>query len=138
MLPVAILRPVAIIPPPVAFGLCFTALIASRIIQERALAKLSTEAKGRLVEAFAAHRMVALVPLAAIAALYFAMASLDVLTTKTLLALYIPLVLLFVAGSQLYVHRKLRTLGLDPGYRRAHAIGRGLGLLGVAVLLLAV
>jgi cytochrome c oxidase assembly factor CtaG len=136
--PVATLRPVAIIPPPVAFGLCFTALIASRIIQERALAKLSTEAKGRLVEAFAAHRMVALVPLAAIAALYFAMASLDVLTTKTLLALYIPLVLLFVAGSQLYVHRKLRTLGLDPEYRRAHGLGRGLGLLGVAVLLLAV
>ena len=138
MPPVAILRPVAIIPPPVAFGLCFTALIASRSIQERALAKLSTEAKGRLVEAFAAHRMVALVPLAAIAALYFAMASLDVLTTKTLLALYIPLVLLFDAGSQLYVHRKLRTLGLDPEYRRAHGLGRGLGLLGVAVLLLAV
>lgn len=138
MPPLVTLHPVPIIPPPVAFGLCFTALIASRIIQERALAKLSTEAKGRLVEAFAAHRMVALVPLAAIAALYFAMASLDVLTTKTLLALYIPLVLLFVAGSQLYVHRKLRTLGLDPGYRRAHAIGRGLGLLGVAVLLLAV
>ena len=138
MPPLAILRPVAIVPPPVAFGLCLTALIASRIIQERALAKLSTEAKGRLVEAFAAHRMVALVPLAAIAALYFAMASLDVLATKTLLALYIPLVLLFVAGSQLYVHRKLRTLGVDPEYRRAHAIGRGIGLLGVAVLLLAV
>ena len=60
------------------------------------------------------------------------------LATKTLLALYIPLVLLFIAGSQLSVHRKLRTLGVDPEYRRAHAIGRGIGLLGVAVLLLAV
>jgi len=129
---------VAIIPPPLAFGLFFTAVIASRIIQERALAKLSTEAKGRLVEAFAAHRMLALVPLAAIAALYFAMASLDALTTQTLLALYLPLVLVFVAGSQIYIHRKLRTLGLDPGYRRAHAIGRGLGLIGLALILLAV
>jgi len=135
--PLAILRPVAIVPPPVAFGLCLTALIASRIIQERALAKLSTEAKGRLVEAFSAHRMVALIPIAAIAALYFAMASLDAITTQTLLTIYLPVVLLFVAGSQVYVHRKLRTLGLDPAYLRAHAIGRGLGLIGVAFILLA-
>lgn len=34
--------------------------------------------------------------------------------------------------------RKLRTLGLDPAYRRAHALGRGLGLLRLAVLLLAI
>ena len=127
----------AIVPAPLALGVFFTAMIVGRIVQERALARLSTEAKGRLVEAFSAHRMVTLIPIAAIAALYFAMASLDAITTQTLLTIYLPVVLLFVAGSQVYVHRKLRTLGLDPAYLRAHAIGRGLGLIGVAFILLA-
>lgn len=126
-----------IIPPPLGFGVFFAAIVVSRIIQERALRKLSTADKGRLVEAFAGVRMLGLVPLAAIAGLYLVMTGLDVLTVEWMLAIYLPAVLLFSLGLQVFVHRKLRALDLDPAYLRAHMIGRAIVLLGCGTMLLA-
>jgi hypothetical protein len=125
-----------IIPPAIGFAVFVTTVIIGRIVQERALRTLSTEAKGRLVEAFAGLRLFALLPLAAIAALYFAMSSLDALTTQVMLAIYLPLVVVFTLVMQWLSHRKLQAMDLDPGYLRAYAIGRGVTLVGFGTLLL--
>ncbi|MEZ4453264.1 MAG: hypothetical protein R3B09_27625 [Nannocystaceae bacterium] len=126
-----------LVPPALAYGALITAVIAARILQERALRKLTTEEKGRLVEAFSGFRMVALIPLAAIAALYFTMSSLDLLTTTTLLAIYFPALLVFMVVMHAVVRRKLLSLGVHPDYVRAHAIGRALVFVGIALVMLA-
>ena len=125
-----------VIPPFIGLGIFMTTVIVGRIVQERALVKLATEEKGRLVEAFADFRMLALIPLAAIAALYFVMTGLDALTTATLFAIYIPAVLLFSLVIQFKIYRRLRAMQVDAGYLRAYSIGRVLSLIGFAALLL--
>jgi hypothetical protein len=125
-----------IIPPFIGLGIFMTTVIVGRIVQERALVKLTTEEKGRLVEAFADYRMVGLIPLAAMAALYFVMTGLDALTTATLFAIYVPAVLLFSLVFQYMVYRRLQSLKFDPAYLRAYSIGRFLTLVGFAALLL--
>ena len=125
-----------VIPPLIGLGIFMTTVIVGRIVQERALTRLTTETKGRLVEAFADFRMLALIPLAAIAALYFVMAGLDALTTATLFAIYIPAVLLFSLVIQFKIYRRLQAMQFDAGYLRAYSIGRGLTLIGFAALLL--
>lgn len=127
----------SIVPPPVAWGLFITAVIISRILQERALARLSTEAKGRLVEAFSAYRMIGLVPLAAIAALYFLMASLDAFTTRMMLAIYVLAALVFAGVMHVLIYRKLRAMSVDAGYVRTYSLTRWLTIVAFALLLLA-
>lgn len=126
------------IPAPIAFGVFIAAIIVSRILQERALRRLSTEEKGRLVEAFASYRMFGLLPLAAIAGLYFAMSELDALTTSTMLAIYVPSALAFAVVMQLLVYRKLRKLAVDPAYLKVYSGCRLLMLAAFIVLMLGV
>jgi hypothetical protein len=127
-----------LIPAPVGLGLLFVTVIAGRILQERALRRLSTTDKGRLVEAFAGLRMVALLPLAAIAGLYFLMSNLDAMTVDLLLALYLPAMLVFAAVMQWTVRRRLQALDFDPEFQRAHGLGRALTLIGFGLFLLSV
>lgn len=127
-----------LIPTPVGLGLFFTSVIAGRILQERALTRLSTEDKGRLVEAFAGLRMVALLPLAAITGLYFMMSSLDAMTVDLMLALYLPAILVFALAMQWMIHRRLQALDLDPAFLRAHGIGRAMTLIAFGLFLLSV
>ncbi len=127
-----------IVPPPVGMAAFLAAIIVSRIVQERALRKLSTEEKGQLVEAFSGLRLLSLVPLAALAGLYFLMMSLEALTTTMLLTIFLPATLLFSLVIQVLVHRRLRRLDLHPEYLRAYTIGRGCFLLGFLLLLLSI
>lgn len=130
------MRAMPLIPTPVGLGLFFASVIAGRILQERALRRLSTEEKGRLVEAFSGLRMVSLIPLAAIAGLYLLMTSLEAVTVDLLLALYLPAMLLFVVLMQWMIRRRLQALRFDPEFQRAHGIGRALTLIGFGLLLL--
>ncbi|MCB9706430.1 MAG: hypothetical protein H6711_31580 [Myxococcales bacterium] len=126
----------SLIPQPVGMAAFLAAIVVSRIVQERALRTLTTEEKGRLVEAFAGLRLFALVPVAAIAALYFVMLSVDALTTRTLLAIYLPAALIFALAMQVMIHRRLRRLELHPAYLRAYAIGRATVIGGLVVFML--
>lgn len=126
------------IPAPIAFGVFITAVIVARILQERALRRLSTEEKGRLVEAFSSYRILALLPMAAIAALYFAMSSIDAITTSTMLAIYVPASLVFAVVMQALIYRKLRVLAVDPGYLRVYSGCRVLMLAAFVVMMLGV
>lgn len=128
----------SIIPTPIAFGVFFAAVIAARILQERALRRLTTEEKGRLVEAFSAYRMIALLPLAAAAGLYFLMSSLDALTVGTMLAIYVPSSLGFAVVMQALMYRKLLALAVDPGYLRVYSVCRVLMLAAFVVLILGI
>jgi len=125
-----------IIPAPVGAGVFLAAFIVARILQERALRRLDTHAKGRLVEAFSAFRLASLVPLAAVAAFYFLMTSIDALTLGMLLAVYMPAMLVFVGVMQLLVHRKLRVMDVDREYLRVYSLSRGLVLVAFVVLTL--
>jgi hypothetical protein len=127
------------IPTPVAFGVFIAAVIVSRILQERALRRLSTQEKGRLVEAFSAYRMFGLLPLAVIAGIYFAMSQLDTLEPATMLAISVPVAALgFAVVMQVLIYRKLRVLAVDPGYLRVYTGCRVLMLFAFVVLMLGV
>lgn len=126
----------SIIPAPLGFAVFIAAFIGARIVQERALRKLDTEAKGRLVEVFSEYRLISLLPLAALAAFYFAMSSVDGLSVGTFLAIFLPAQLVFVVVMQLLVHRKLEATSIDPEYLRVHSISRGVMLAAFVVLLL--
>ncbi len=125
-----------IIPPSVGFGVFLAAIVATRIIQERALRKLDTQAKGRLVEAFASFRLASLVPLAGLAAFYLVMTRLETVTLGMLLAVYAPAMLVFTLVMQLLVHRKLRAMEVDREYLRVYTASRTIVLLAFVVLLL--
>ena len=126
------------IPVPIAFGVFIAAVIVTRILQERALRRLSTEAKGRLVEAFSSYRMLALLPLAAIAGLYFLMSSMDALTSGIMMASYIGGAMLFGLVMQVLVYRKLKAMAIDPGYLKVYSGCRLLMLGGFIVMMLGV
>ena len=113
---------VNVLPAPIAFVLFIVTFIVARIVQERALGKLDTQTKGRLVEAFASHRLVALLPLAGIAAGYVAVSMFDGLSTGTMLAIYFPVVLVMVAAIQLSIRRKLLALGIDREFVRVYTL----------------
>ena len=121
-------------PPAFGVALFITSFVIARIVHERALRRLSTEEKGRLVEAFSSHRIVMLLPIAAMAAMYFAVSRFD-LPMGTFLSVYIPAVLLFAAGSHVYVFRKLREIECDPEFIRQFGLSRVISLLGFASLL---
>lgn len=125
-----------LIPPAVGMAAFLTAIIVSRILQERALRSLTTEEKGRLVEAFSGMRLFALIPLAALAGLYFVMMGLDTQTTATILTIYVPAALLTAVGMQAVIHRKLHRLEVHPDYLRAYTIGRVLVLVGFVLFFL--
>lgn len=127
-----------LVPPPVGMAVFLAAIIVSRIVQERALRKLSTEEKGQLVEAFSGLRLFSLIPLAALAGLYFLMMSLEALTSTLLLTIFLPATVLFSVVMQVLIHRRLRSLSLHPDYVRAYAIGRGLFLAAFILLLLSI
>lgn len=126
-----------LIPVPVGFGLFLVVVVGTRIAQERALRRLDTEAKGRLVEGFSSFRLASLIPLAAIAALYLTMSSMDAITQTTLLGIILPATLVFGVGMQLLVYRKLRTMNVDAGYLRVYTICRVAMLAAFVVLMLA-
>lgn len=121
--------------PPVGFGLFIAAYVVGRIIHEKALRKLSREQKGQLVETFFRHRLVGLIPMAAIAALYFGMAQFD-LSMPVFLSVYVPGMLVFAFVSHVYVFRKLDEIDFDPEFIRGFALSRVVQLVGFALLLL--
>ena len=125
-----------LIPAPIGFGLLFSSVIVGRILQERAMRRLSTEEKGRLVEAFSQLRMVSLLPLAALTGLYFAMSSLDVMTLEFLLALFLPAMLAFALVMQWIVRRRLQALQFDPEFQRGYGLARAVSLIGLGLFLL--
>lgn len=123
------------IPPALGFAVFLASFVVARILHERALRRLSTEEKGRMVEAFSSHRLVALVPIAGMAAVYFGMTNLG-LSLTAFLGVYIPAVLVFAAVSHVLVFRKLRELETDPAFIREYGISRAITLVGFAMLLL--
>jgi branched-subunit amino acid transport protein len=125
-----------LIPPAVGMAAFLTAIIVSRILQERALRSLTTEEKGRLVEAFSGMRLFALVPLAALAGIYFVVMGIDAQTTATLLTIYVPTALLVAICMQAVIHRKLHKLQVHADYLRAYTIGRVLVLAGFVLFFL--
>lgn len=128
---------VNVLPAPIAFVLFVVVFITARIVQERALGKLDTQTKGRLVEAFASHRLVALLPLAGIAAGYVAVSMFEGLSTATMLAIYFPVVLVVAGAIQLSIRRKLLALGIDREFVRVYTLCRIATFVGLAAFALA-
>lgn len=129
-------RGMGVLSPPVGLAIFAVTFVVARIVHERALRKLDTHTKGRLVEAFASHRIIALLPMAGIAAGYVAVSMVDGLSMSTVLAIYFPAVLVMVAVMQVVVHRKMLALGIDREFLRVYSMCRIAMFLGFAALML--
>lgn len=120
---------------PLALGLFFAAIVVGRILEEKAIRRLTTEQKGQLVEAFTGTRLLMLVPIAALAASYVALAQVE-LDVAVVLAAHAAILLVFVVVTEILVRRRMSTLALPIDYLRLSGIGRTIKLTGMALLLL--
>jgi len=120
---------------PLAMGVFFGAFVIGRIVEEKAIRRLSTEQKGQLVEAFSGTRLLMLVPIAALAAAYVAIAQLQ-LDPTTVLAVQGAVLLGFVVVAEFLVRRRMGTLALPSDYLRLSGIGRSVKLAGLAFMLI--
>lgn len=124
-----------IIPPMLGIALMLTAIICSRIINERAMRKLSADGKGKLVDAFSSLRVIALIPMAGLAGFYFAAESLGVSDTRQAMLWMCGFMLMFGAGVQFVVWRRLRSLGFSIDYVRQYVLGRLMVFAGALIML---
>jgi len=125
-----------VLSPPVSLAIFFITFVVTRIVHERALRKLDTHTKGRLVEAFASLRVISLLPMAGLAAGYVAISMVDGLSMSTVLAIYFPTVLVMVAVMQVVVHRKMLALDVDREFLRVYSMCRVAMFVGFAALML--
>jgi hypothetical protein len=107
-----------------ALGLCFTGLIASRIMAERALKLLSSDEKLLLIDSFSKMRIYA--PLSYLV-LVFAFLSLRHVVVGFFWPSYFALVILFalieVITHRMVLHR-LKALNINQAYQKAYSRSR--------------
>jgi hypothetical protein len=97
----------------------FAGLIASRVLCERAVRLLSAQEKLTLLDNFSRLRAYGAIPLLLVAGIFFAIASLP---ESIMLPLYFggwALLAGYIAWQSLYVHKRLRELGISEAYRAA-------------------
>ena len=108
----------------VALGLLLVGLFTGRLLGERAHRHLSAEEKVTLLDSFSQMRVYGYLPLIAIVGIFLGAGHLPEDWISP--AYYAAWVLLglFFAATTLYVSRKMKRLGINAEFRRAHLRAR--------------
>lgn len=101
------------------------AIVAGRVIAERALRRLSTEEKATLLDGFSVQRVLGLVPL-----LVFVVVVVLIPGALSLPVIFALLLVYFLAMVAFSVH-KLRRLSLPASYTRSYVISQAVQLAGI-------
>lgn len=116
----------------------FVAVIASRVISDRALKNLSSDQKAALVDAFAGMRMYSLIPFVVIMVAYFVLIQHPVMSIQALTVFYLGTFVIYIAWSYWFSRRRLLKLDLPKAYMTHVGIARIVRFVGFALLLVAV
>lgn len=115
------------------------AVIVSRILNEKAMKKLSQEDKARLIDSFSGMRAYGFIPVVLIIIIYFLIVEFTAIDGAVLHIGYIVLLLLFIIGMQSFIYNKLTKLNFPKEYIKVFNVSRiiyfvGIGLLVAALL----
>jgi hypothetical protein len=112
------------------------AVIASRIVSERALRQLSNDEKGTLLDSFSGYRLYNTVVILGLVVAYFAATNYFPQSYSTLTLIFI--VLFFTASATISVlsYKKLRALNMPEGYIKSFLVSMAIQYAGVAIVFL--
>jgi uncharacterized membrane protein YoaK (UPF0700 family) len=120
----------------IGFIVMMVMIFAARMINEKAMKKLSTEEKGLLIDGFASNRNWSLGLIILLIAGYFAVIRFELVNVFVGLAVYVALLTVFLAVQIIASHRKLEELGLPSAYITSFKISSLLRVIGFVLFFL--
>ncbi len=120
----------------IGFIVMMVMILAARMINEKAMKKLSTEEKGLLIDGFASNRNWSLGLIILLIAGYFAVIRFELVNVFVGLAVYVTLLIVFLAVQIIASHRKLEELGLPFAYITSFKISSLLRVIGFVLFFL--
>lgn len=118
----------------VAFALFLLAVVAGRLLGNRALAQLTAEEKARLLDAFARQRVFTILVLAVILGAYVLASKARPEVAGTLAAAFFGALILYIVVFGIITHRRIQSLQLPAGYVRGFVASQVVQYAGVALL----
>lgn len=118
------------------FLILIVAVIASRIVSERALRQLSAEEKGTLLDSFSSYRLYNTVVILGLVVAYIAALNYFPRSYSTLTLIFIILFFTVSGTISILSYQKLKNLNMPDGYIKSFLISLGIQYAGVAVLFL--
>lgn len=119
-----------------AFVVLLAAVVAGRILSERALKHLSTEQKAMLLDAFRGQRAYGLIPLAVLLGGYFVLLRFTVISSALLSPGYWLGLLAYLAWNFWFTRSLLASLRLPKSYLTQFNVAQVIQYGGLGVLLL--
>jgi|GEM_PF-1862809 len=120
----------------IGFIVMMVMILAARMINEKAMKKLSTEEKGLLIDGFASNRNWSLGLIILLIAGYFAVIRFELVNVFVGLVVYVTLLIVFLAVQIIASHRKLEELGLPSAYITSFKISSLLRVIGFVLFFL--
>ncbi len=102
----------------------FAGIIISRIINERAMKKLTADEKVKLIDGFSGLRLYSIIPIVVVIGLFVVLNRYSTLSSITVFVIYISLLLFIVFALQMVVHKKLLSLEFPKSYLKMYHISR--------------
>jgi uncharacterized membrane protein len=118
------------------FLILIVAIVASRIVSERALKQLSTEEKGTLLDSFSSYRLYNTVVILGLVVAYIAATSYFPRSYSTLTLIFIILFFTISGTVSVLSYQKLKNLTMPSGYIRSFLISLAIQYAGVAAIFL--
>jgi len=104
----------------IGFLVMMVTMLAARMINEKAMKKLSAEEKGLLVDGFASNRMWSMGLIILLIAGYFLVLRFELVNVFVGLVTYLVLLAVFITVQFVTADRKLKELGLPMDYMRSY------------------
>lgn len=104
----------------IGFLVMMVTMLAARMINEKAMKKLSAEEKGLLVDGFASNRMWSMGLIILLIAGYFLVLRFELVNVFVGLVTYLVLLAVFITVQFVTADRKLKELGLPMVYMRSY------------------
>ena len=120
----------------VYFLVLIVAVIASRIVSERALKQLSNDEKGKLLDSFLSHRLYNTIVILGLVVAYFVATNYFPQSFSTLTLIFIILFFTVSATISVLSYKKLRALNMPAGYIKSFLVSMAIQYAGVAVVFL--
>lgn len=116
------------------FIIFFVTIILSRIVSERALKRLDTEEKGRLLDSFSSYRLYNTYISIGLVIAYFVVADYFWQGSTTLILVFICLFFTVSATITVLSYRKLKSLNMPQYYNNSFLLRVGIQYFGLAVI----
>ncbi len=119
----------------IAFLVLLGAVFFGRYFSEKSYKQLTTEEKGRIMEAFAGLRKFSLVPIIGLLAIYYIVIVQAGITSAFLSAVYILLIFAYAIGTNIFVYKKIKKIHPEESFVRMQMLGRLVPIIGLLVFM---